>query len=324
MYAFLLWIGVIATAIGMFTIGFGIPINEFSFGNTMILAGTVAVTGGLVLIGIAAAVRELRRIADALPTRASTRGNARTDSGDAHAATQRPPAGSARGATPSKPRGENPTREPRPEPRFAQAVGNGASVEDSFAERAGPNIFPMVRAVGEHAALELETVPLSPNVAARSNAATREPRLEMKSASQAAPRPSATVVVPPPRNVIEAPRLDIDRGLEKQPRSNLFDAVWPMETKTLAAAVNDQVVRAPRAEPAGAGRRDRPEPTLSGEKREPIEAGEPRPVSILKSGVIDGMAYTLFTDGSIEAQLAQGTMKFGSIDDLRSHLEATA
>jgi hypothetical protein len=323
MHVFLLWIGVIATAIGMFTIGFGIPINEFSFGNTMILAGTVAVTGGLVLIGIAAAVRELRRIADALPARASTRSNARIDGGDAHGTMQRPPAGSARGATPSKPRGENPTREPRPEPRFAQAVGNDASVEDTFAERAAPNIFPMVRAVGEHAALELETVPLSPNVAARSNAVTREPRLEMKSAPQAAPRPSATVVVPPARNVIEAPRLDIDRGLEKQPRSNLFDAVWPMETKALAAAVNDQVVRAPRAELAG--RRDRFEPTLSGEKRaEPIEAGEPRPVSILKSGVIDGMAYTLFTDGSIEAQLAQGTMKFGSIDDLRSHLEATA
>jgi hypothetical protein len=321
MHAFLLWIGVIATAIGMFTVGFGIPINEFSFGNTMILSGTVAVTGGLVLIGIAAAVRELRRIADALPTRASTRGNARVDGGDPHGPAHRPPAvGPVRGTTPPKPRSENPTRESRPEPRFAQAFGNDASVEDTFAERAGPNVFPMVRAVGEHTALELETVPLSPKVAARSNSVTREPRMEMKSAPQAAPRQSATVLGPPTRNVIEAPRLDADRGLEKQPRPNLFDAVWPMETKALAAAVNDQVVRAPRAES-----RERFEPVLSGETRaEPLEAGEPRPASILKSGVIDGMAYTLFTDGSIEAQLAQGTMKFGSIDDLRSHLEATA
>jgi hypothetical protein len=313
MHAFLLWIGVIATAIGMFTIGFGIPINEFSFGNTLILAGTVAVTGGLVLIGIAAAVRELRRIADALPTRATTRGNPRIDVGEAHGGIQRSPAGSARGATPPKSRSESPIREPRPEPRLAQVHSNDANAEETFAERASPNIYPMVRAVGESTPLELDSVPLSPSVATRSNAVAREPRLEVKSLPQAAPRPSAPAIVPPARNVIEGPRVDADRGLEKQPRSNLFDAVWPMETKALAAAVNDQVVRGPRGESTGWR-----------ERAEPLEAGEPRPASILKSGVIDGMAYTLYTDGSIEAQLPQGTMKFGSIDDLRSHLQTTA
>jgi hypothetical protein len=50
---------------------------------------------------------------------------------------------------------------------------------------------------------------------------------------------------------------------------------------------------------------------------------EQRPIAILKSGVIDGMAYTLYTDGSIEAELPQGTMRFGSIDELRTHLENT-
>lgn len=45
------------------------------------------------------------------------------------------------------------------------------------------------------------------------------------------------------------------------------------------------------------------------------------PVSILKSGVVDGMAYTLYTDGSIEAELAQGVVRFGSIEELRNHLE---
>jgi hypothetical protein len=48
---------------------------------------------------------------------------------------------------------------------------------------------------------------------------------------------------------------------------------------------------------------------------------EPHPVSVLKSGVIDEMAYTLFTDGSIEAQMPDGTMRFGSIEELRRHLE---
>ena len=37
----------------------------------------------------------------------------------------------------------------------------------------------------------------------------------------------------------------------------------------------------------------------------PADRGQvqPTPVAILKSGVIDGMGYTLYTDGSIEAQL---------------------
>ena len=45
------------------------------------------------------------------------------------------------------------------------------------------------------------------------------------------------------------------------------------------------------------------------------------PVSVLRSGVLDDMAYTLYSDGSIEAQLPQGTVRFGSINELRQHLE---
>jgi hypothetical protein len=44
-------------------------------------------------------------------------------------------------------------------------------------------------------------------------------------------------------------------------------------------------------------------------------------VSILKSGVVDGMPYTLYSDGSIEAQLPGGTLRFNSINELRSHIE---
>jgi hypothetical protein len=45
------------------------------------------------------------------------------------------------------------------------------------------------------------------------------------------------------------------------------------------------------------------------------------PVSVLKSGVVDGMAYSLYSDGSIEAQMPEGMMRFASIDELRSHLD---
>ena len=47
-------------------------------------------------------------------------------------------------------------------------------------------------------------------------------------------------------------------------------------------------------------------------------------VSVLKSGVVNGMPYTLYSDGSIEAQLPEGTLRFGSITDLRNHIEQSA
>ena len=51
-------------------------------------------------------------------------------------------------------------------------------------------------------------------------------------------------------------------------------------------------------------------------------ATDDRPqVTILKSGVVDGMAYSLYSDGSIEAQMPEGMMRFGSIGELRAHLD---
>jgi hypothetical protein len=48
------------------------------------------------------------------------------------------------------------------------------------------------------------------------------------------------------------------------------------------------------------------------------------PPTILKSGVVDGMAYTLYTDGSIEAKLPEGTVRFGSVAELRRHIESNS
>src|SRR5581483_9452416 len=50
-------------------------------------------------------------------------------------------------------------------------------------------------------------------------------------------------------------------------------------------------------------------------------AEQPPTVTVLKSGVVDGMAYSLYSDGSIEAQMPEGMMRFASIDELRAHLD---
>jgi len=40
--------------------------------------------------------------------------------------------------------------------------------------------------------------------------------------------------------------------------------------------------------------------------------------------VVNGMPYRHYSDGSIEAKLAEGTPRFGSISELRNHIEQSA
>jgi hypothetical protein len=62
--------------------------------------------------------------------------------------------------------------------------------------------------------------------------------------------------------------------------------------------------------------------TPAADRSTPAARNEDRPpVTVLKSGVVDGMAYSLYSDGSIEAQMPEGMMRFASIDELRAHLD---
>src|SRR5215813_11308775 len=66
-------LGIAVAAAGVAAIGFGIPINEFTLGTTLIVAGVSALTGGLVLLGLAAVVAELGRLSETMRTRLPTR-----------------------------------------------------------------------------------------------------------------------------------------------------------------------------------------------------------------------------------------------------------
>lgn len=126
--------------------------------------------------------------------------------------------------------------------------------------------------------------------------AAPEPRVE--------PAPAA----PPPGDPFAPARADPQRRAAARERN--FDSVWAPE----------------QAKPAPAAARPAPEPSRAPEASREIEAvtirptREPQAVTVLKSGVIEGMAYTLYSDGSIEADLPQGMMRFPSIDALRRHL----
>lgn len=90
-----------------------------------------------------------------------------------------------------------------------------------------------------------------------------------------------------------------------------FDAIWPSE-------------RPRRPEPTSNADQSLEAAEDDTESTEPSAAFEDSPPAILKSGVINGMAYTLYSDGSIEAELPQGTLRFDSVDELRGYLADNA
>ncbi len=134
-------------------------------------------------------------------------------------------------------------------------------------------------------------------------------------ATNGAAQPDATV------ETMKGPRLDfLFRSKSTRPgQAESFDALWPKRP-----AKGGEVPKQPsRERPAVSERLPSGEapPPPAVEVPPGPRADEPRPVGILKSGVVDGMAYTLYTDGAIEAQLPQGTVRFGSIAELRAHIE---
>ena len=66
----------------------------------------------------------------------------------------------------------------------------------------------------------------------------------------------------------------------------------------------------PPAPPPAAAPRPTPRPAANGAPE----------TTVYKSGVIDGMAYTLFMDGSIEAELPSGKVRFATVDELQKFL----
>jgi hypothetical protein len=135
------------------------------------------------------------------------------------------------------------------------------------------------------------------------------------------------------------PRLEVQaRPASRPAQAKNFEAFWPKKQRpgreAPAPAVQQPAVQQLAAEQPPAlpvepvltpepmqfqFREPAPEPRLAAPAPE-----APTPVSILKSGVVDGMAYTLYSDGSIEAQLPQGMLRFGSITELRNHIEQSA
>ncbi len=295
-------IGAITLVLGALAIGFGIPVNEFSFGNTLILAGTTAAVGGLIVIGLGAVVSHLQRVADLIAIRAGPRPNRAPDGLNAARTSV-----ANRIPFPPKPKPESTTGEANPvERRLETPVPAMTVAEELPAQAEAPTLpnpdTPPVE-VAEEASLPYVDLPSVGAEPSETGEPVSKPPfgLNISGPREYRPEPASEwhPVSPPP----EMPR---------KPEVAKFEAVWPAdEGRTVNQAAVDE---------------DQPAATASmtDEAPEPVPESERRAVAILKSGVVDGMAYTLYVDGSIEAELPQGTLRFASINDLREHLENTS
>jgi hypothetical protein len=344
-------VGLLVTAAGFVTIGFGIPINAFSLGNTLIVAGTTAVAAGLVLVGLSAAVRQLQRIAEAMAVRPAARASWVNESTEglvpptariAPVASRAPPPPPP--TMPPAPPRQPDTRdlrapEPRHEPRFAAAPA---------AEPHGPLDWLRPRSKtssGEAAMMDVpDEAPLSPPSPARAvfPPQSQAPEHEIEPRAYSGSRGGATGE-PTPRADVPRPEFrpmpratpTVERQSERQKEGGLFDVLWPDSRSAPPSEgqprdPNLDASQLPPPPPVATRIREEKEAREGERRREPASPpaavaplAPPPPPSpaILKSGVIDGMAYTLYADGSIEAELPQGTVKFASVDALRAHLE---
>jgi hypothetical protein len=272
--------------VGLLAIGFGIQDKEFEVGKTLILAGVVTACTGFLLLGLYVVVRELRSIAHrlgpAIPAAAS-RGKSEAQ-----------PAAAASGDQPG-PENLDGAALAQPTP----AAGSPAPWQDEAAvrdrARSGGDIAP-------------EPAPPEPapavkprrNLLFSSSSRKERERVAARTPDSVAADPGPAPPVAPPAPVAsEAPPAT-------------FEEAWPQSERARSDVLRRSRTPSTFTEPKAAPVPDR-HPAPPGE--------EPPPVTVLKSGVVDGMAYSLYSDGSIEAQMPEGMMRFASIDELRSHLD---
>lgn len=258
--------GIACLLAGLLAIGFGIPINEFGLGNTLILAGTITACTGLLILSLWIVARELKGVAG------------RLGAGAAFDIRQQP-------ATAALPR---------------PAVGDGALGEPNLGEAAGgsppmpaePWLEEAAQRARQEAPPESQPVKQRRNLMFSSTSRRERERAQARSGDPAVAETQS------------APAVEIG-----EPPPATFDDAWPRSERTRPAEAPPQ-------------RRPVRPPTVAGESAPPRTTPvDPPPVTVLKSGVVDGMAYSLYSDGSIEAQMPEGMMRFASIDELRAHLD---
>jgi len=260
--------GIVCLLAGLLAIGFGIPINEFGLGNTLILAGAVTACTGLIVLSLWVVVKELKGMAGRLGAGAALqKGNA-----------------------------------PQPAALPRAAIEDLADAEPGAG---GPLPAPSAPWLEDAAGRDRPRQEVSPSEppAAKPRRSLMFSSTSRRERERAQARdPSVTELRPE----VTAPPMEIN-----EPPPATFEDAWP---KSERARPSD-------APPPRRGPRAPSTFSETAANRQAPVVEDQAPVTVLKSGVVDGMAYSLYSDGSIEAQLPEGMMRFASIDELRAHLD---
>jgi hypothetical protein len=291
----------IAVAAGLFGLGFGVPIRETWFGSSLLVAGSVAITGGFVLVGLAAVVCQLRQVAQGFkaplsgmprPVRPLERRDERFEGDEMWAESRLPvPLGAGTPDAIRRRYGATEMKERRHKPRSQE-----------WLRRAQDEI--------ESAPRQVEAVP--PPIDHDPSDMPRRSKSWRRSAIPLPPDPSDTPIHHTPAASSALPQ-------------DIFATIWSSLHRSLAEGPDQRNEASPETRPRPT---DSKSPPLAPEPAACASAGpapvEPRPLPILRAGVIQQTAYTLFADGSIETQLPEGVIRFASIEEFLGHLEKRA
>lgn len=291
----LLWLlGLILVALGVLGFRLGLPLKETAFGSALVVAASVATVGGFILAGLAMVVSELRRIARQLRNE-----RRETDGG--------------RGAG------------RRVEPRLDGPANPDAGI---IASRFDPPFAAPVRDRADRA--QGQGAPGGAAVTAAGGKKAREPSLEPSPVPSPEPSP-VPGPVPGREGGLQSTREPGGEwgreGARPEPVAVPAGIVLPAPAPAQPAAPS-QAVPGLAGKPAAAQgvklpwRALRPAPMASdGAAAAATDRPAPR---VLKTGSINEVPYTLFSDGSVETPAEDGTLRFASIDEFRRHIETGA
>jgi hypothetical protein len=277
---------------GLLAIGFGIPIKEFSTGNTLIMAGVVGVCTGMIMLGLWVAVRELktiaRRLANGLPETLEEAVDPLT-----------PPAAAVRETSPAM------SGFPAAEP-----IGDSGAFSSppAFSPAPPPPPWQNEAVLRDHPIPE-PLHPEPPPPVAKSKRNLMFSSTSRKERERPQPRSGEALPPDPMSSDLRSRPPAVPPVETAEPPSVPFEDAWP------------RADRAKPPEPLPQRRSGRMSPTLAEANAGPAHGRDAPEVTVLKSGIVDGMAYSLYSDGSIEAEMPEGLMRFASIDELRVHLD---
>jgi len=272
MVSALLIAGILSVLAGLLAIVYGVSVQAFSLGNTMIVVGATASCTGMLLIGLWVVVGELKNIARRVVPRTAV---------DSRDRLSLPPPGA-------------PPRSAEGGSLFRRDEAAMPSEDDL--ETAAPPVSPQSWQ-GDAGPRDRPRLPPLPEPALES-APSRSGRDRLFSTTRKERDRT------PPR-AAEPFASEAGREEVTEPASASFENAWPKPERGRAGE--------PASPPRRSGRASSRFTDTAGEDRSAA--------SIIKSGVVDGMAYSLFSDGSIEAQMPEGMMRFGTIEELRAHLD---